>query len=102
MAAQEPPTTRNGVPGILHMLKGDSGEFTVPFTGKGQMGLFDEPGTAPEDDTPGPVWLSKAEETIKEKVPNNASADQVTSTLKSAGVKPDEMAATGLDDFLKS
>jgi hypothetical protein len=44
-------------------------------------------------------FYSKLEQTIIDKVPNNASADQILGTLKD--VKPEELEWSGLGDFLK-
>jgi len=48
-----------------------------------------------------PTFFSKAEQVIRDKVPNNASGDQISALLKNAGVKADEMKWAGLDEFLK-
>lgn len=86
-----PPTAPNGVSGIVNLLKGESGEAKIPFTGN----MMDE------EEKSGPVWFSKAENTIADKVPNNASGDAIRSVLINNGVKPDEMKWSGLDEYLE-
>lgn len=49
-----------------------------------------------------PTFYSKAEQVIGEKVPNNASGEQISALLKNNGVKADEMKWAGLDDYLKN
>lgn len=48
----------------------------------------------------GPVWHSTMQRAIEAKMPNSVSPEQLLSTLRNSGVKPDEMKWTGLDDFL--
>ena len=48
-----------------------------------------------------PTFYSKAERVAQEKVPNNASGDQILATLRNNGVKENEIGWMGLDDFLK-
>lgn len=45
-------------------------------------------------------FYSKLEQVVTDKVPNNATPDQVRATLVGNGVKPEEMAYTGVNQFL--
>jgi hypothetical protein len=67
---------------------GESGEMKVPFTG-----------TDVEHDVP--TFFSKAERVANEKLPANASGEQILATLRNNGVKQNEIDWMGLDDFLK-
>lgn len=51
---------------------------------------------------PAPVWYSQLERTIADKMPNQATTDQVRGIINNpqSGVKPDEIKWTGLDDYL--
>lgn len=92
--AEQPPLARGGV--LRRLLEDESGEMAIPGTGKvSSSNMMDE------DETPGPVWFSNAEDTIAKKVPNNASGDAIRSTLINNGVKPDEMKWSGLDEYLQ-
>ena len=86
--AEAPPLPRTGVPGIIQLLKGESGEAKIPFTGM-------------MDEEEGPVWFSRAENTISEKISNNMSGQAIRSALINNGIKPDEMKWSGLDEYLK-
>lgn len=47
-------------------------------------------------------FYSHLAQTVKEKVPNRASVDQIVSTLKAAGVKGQEIEWTGLPEYLRT
>ena len=47
-----------------------------------------------------PVWYSKLERAIEEKMPNSAPADQVRGIVKGAGVKPEEAEWSDLEGYL--
>jgi hypothetical protein len=71
-------------PSLRQLLSSERGELTIP-------------GTAPDV----PTFYSKAEQVANEKVPTNASGDQILATLRNNGVKENEIGWMGLDDFLK-
>jgi len=71
-------------PSLRQLLSSERGELTIP-------------GTAPDV----PTFYSKAEQVANEKVPSNASGDQILATLRNNGVKENEIGWMGLDDFLK-
>lgn len=48
-----------------------------------------------------PTFFSKAEQVANQKIPNNASGDQILATLRNNGVKDSEIEWLGLDDYLK-
>ena len=54
----------------------------------------------PKTDEPVPVWYSKLERAIEEKMPNSAPADQVRGIVKGAGVKPEEAEWSDLEGYL--
>jgi len=78
-----PPTK----PSMRTLLSSDRGELTIP-------------GTSPEPPNV-PTFYSKAEQVANEKVPNNASGDQILATLRNNGVKNSEIEWMGLDDYLQ-
>ncbi len=49
---------------------------------------------------PAPIWYSKLERAIEERMPASASADQVRGILRSAGVKPEEVEWSDLEGYL--
>ena len=61
---------------------------------KGERGSLGEPSV-------GPVWYSTLENTIRDKMPNQAPVEQVRSLLNTPGVKADEVKWTGMDEWLK-
>lgn len=66
----------------------------------GTLGV--SPARAPEPpSTPAPTFYSQLRRTIEEKMPNRAAPGQVQGILKGGQVKPDEIAWTGIDDWLK-
>lgn len=68
-------------------MSSERGELTIPGTSP-----------APPDV---PTFYSKAEQVANEKVPTNASGDQILATLRNNGVKENEIGWMGLDDYLK-
>ncbi len=48
----------------------------------------------------GPVFYSRMVEVLKDKMPNNAAPDQVMGIIKSAGISPDEVGLSGIEDHL--
>lgn len=56
---------------------------------------------APEAAPNAPTFYSQLRRTIEQKMPNRAAAQQIQGILKGGAVKPDEIAWTGLDDWLR-
>ena len=71
-------------------------QTVIPGTGVEEVNP-EVPDTRPDV----PTFYSKAERVAQEKVPNNASGDQILATLRNNGVKENEIGWMGLDDFLK-
>jgi hypothetical protein len=59
------------------------------------------PADIPENAPDVPTFYSKAARTVDEKVPANASGDQILGTLRNNGVKENEIEWMGLEDYLK-
>jgi len=74
-------------------LKEEHGELGLP----GSVG-DEEKG---KDEVHAPIWYSKAEKVVQEKLPGGASGDSVLAMLKNAGVKESEIAWLGLEEKLK-
>lgn len=70
----------------------------VQSTGQPEDGAADQPLTAKRPDALG--FYRKAEDVAEEKLPNSGSGEAFLSTLKNAGVKPEELKWTGLEEFL--
>ncbi len=64
---------------------------------RGSTGVPEEPANQKEN---APTFYSKLEQTVNDKIPNNASPEQIMNTLLAAGVKQDEIDWTDTKDFL--
>jgi hypothetical protein len=80
---------------LRRLVTEESGEMTVPFTGSGDAS------TADVEQPYAPTFYSKAARVADEKIPGNASGDQILATLRNSGVKENEISWMGLDDYLK-
>jgi len=85
-----PKTITELKPALQEAITGESGEATIPFTGKGTT-----------ESTNVPVFYSKLERVAAEKLPKSATGDQILATLRNSGVKENEIQWMGLDDYLK-
>jgi broad specificity phosphatase PhoE len=75
-------------------------EAATRYSGAAQPDVLYQQGEG--ESKPGtPVFYSKAERVIGDKMRGPMSGDQLAGMLRNAGVKPEEMKWNGLDDFLK-
>lgn len=85
-----------GFPVAGRLMRRAGGALGTPGIGPAGRAVAE---TAPRE--PAPVFYSQLRQTLDEKMPNRASAQQIMGILKGSPVKPDEITWTGLDDWLR-
>jgi antitoxin (DNA-binding transcriptional repressor) of toxin-antitoxin stability system len=85
-----------------------AGALGYPALGRGMrraggaLGTVGPVGSRSATDQPAPPFFSQLRRTVEEKMPNRAPPGQIQGILRGSAVKPDEIAWTGLDDFLEA
>jgi hypothetical protein len=75
---------------------------TTPWLESPWAGVVAHPAYEIKPEPPkGPVFYSRMVEVLNDKMPNSAAPDQVMGILKSAGISPDEVGLSGIEDHLK-